>query len=528
MNFRLSELFFGLAAPVLIFWSLARPVNLSIPADRAPELLHYLSTLERSLSQVDTDSEVHVLDSLRAGYLSTGWLHPLLDEQQPLPTVIFRTRDLPTLAANLRTNLARLATAIEQQPTDEDRLRLLLATELQRQYLLTLAGVGYTDDHLALADYTRSLRNVGYWAGRFKFMSPRQVAQIERLADRVARQSFAETDRYALLIGPLSEWYAVLTEGVAVAVLAKELGIAAGSNPFSTQYLNSVTLDYTESERELGRTLFFDPLLSRNWKRSCASCHQPTKAFTDGRSTSMAFDFPNRIDRNAPSLINIGTGYGPAGVDLSKPSMGHFFQSVFDHPGELNLPLDSVVARLNSSPEYRTLFTEAYGTAIDSVGVLNALRAFVVSLRTTDAPLDTSMVSSASPDARLATGFNTFFGAARCGSCHTAPYLDGRRPPHYRRPVLSETNGGTDYRSASLRNLAYTAPYGVTGRHVELSDYLDDHYTAGLSDSLRSQLTFFLSSLNGATATSPHEVERLPALEAPYRQKSRRRPSGMY
>ena len=57
---------------------------------------------------------------------------------------------------------------------------------------------------------------------------------------------------------------------------------------------------------ELGKTLFFDPILSGNNSRSCASCHNPSKAFADGRAKGIAFDFKGVVNRNTPTLINSG------------------------------------------------------------------------------------------------------------------------------------------------------------------------------------------------------------------------------
>src|SRR5690606_27932637 len=57
---------------------------------------------------------------------------------------------------------------------------------------------------------------------------------------------------------------------------------------------------YNESLVDLGRTLFFDPVLSSNNKRSCASCHNPSLAFTDGLPKSTASDFDGNVERNSP------------------------------------------------------------------------------------------------------------------------------------------------------------------------------------------------------------------------------------
>ena len=60
----------------------------------------------------------------------------------------------------------------------------------------------------------------------------------------------------------------------------------------------------TKAVAELGKLLFFDPVLSGNKKRACASCHNPDKTFADGLERSIAFNFEGAVDRNAPSLVN--------------------------------------------------------------------------------------------------------------------------------------------------------------------------------------------------------------------------------
>ncbi|MFN0276676.1 MAG: cytochrome-c peroxidase, partial [Chitinophagales bacterium] len=81
-------------------------------------------------------------------------------------------------------------------------------------------------------------------------------------------------------------------------------------NPFSENFLNAhfynsnKTDNPTDARIVLGKTLFFDPVLSVNTKRACASCHQPGKAFTDGLAKSLALDFSGTVKRNAPTVIN--------------------------------------------------------------------------------------------------------------------------------------------------------------------------------------------------------------------------------
>lgn len=84
--------------------------------------------------------------------------------------------------------------------------------------------------------------------------------------------------------------------------------------------------DINDTRKYLGKLLFFDPILSRNSERSCASCHQPEKAFTDGLPTSMAFNKQGNILRNAPTLINADTA-GRLFYDLR----AHTFEGQVQH-----------------------------------------------------------------------------------------------------------------------------------------------------------------------------------------------------
>jgi len=103
-------------------------------------------------------------------------------------------------------------------------------------------------------------------------------------------------DRYALYRNHLRPLYTSLLKDVPVEILARRYKVAANPDGelFSTAFMDPVTIRYSTATAELGRLLFFDPWLSGNGRRSCASCHQPRRAYTDGRSL---WRRPNQTER---------------------------------------------------------------------------------------------------------------------------------------------------------------------------------------------------------------------------------------
>ncbi len=134
-------------------------------------------------------------------------------------------------------------------------------------------------------------------------------------------------------------------------------------NAFNVNYFAPDYNSHTTPERvKLGQVLFFDPVLSGNGNRSCASCHQPEKAFTDGQSKSIAFDFKGQVSRNAPTILNAGLQRSLF-HDLRVAYLEDQASDVIASASEMHGDLQRAVNDLRTSPEYVELFRGAFPQA---------------------------------------------------------------------------------------------------------------------------------------------------------------------
>ena len=174
----------------------------------------------------------------------------------------------------------------------------------------------------------------------------------------------------------------------------------------------------TAAKVELGRKLFFDARLSADGKVSCASCHDPGRAFTDGRK--VAEGIGGRLGtRNSPTLLNsmFSTGQfwdGRAGTLEEQAKMP---LTNMDEMG--NGSLDEVRAKIAAVPEYVKGFQQVFGGPVTVDGFAKAIAAFERTLVSGDSPLDRYLagdLNALSESAR--NGLILFRTRARCGVCH--------------------------------------------------------------------------------------------------------------
>ncbi|MEZ5017540.1 MAG: cytochrome c peroxidase [Flavipsychrobacter sp.] len=262
----------------------------------------------------------------------------------------------------------------------------------------------------------------------------------------------------------------------------------------------------------LGRALFFDPVLSSNMKRSCASCHHPDKAFTDGKPKSTALSFEGTVDRNAPTLINCV--YSEKFFhDMRSEALEDQIEHVLVSRKEFDTDMMQIIEKLNKSEEYKKLFEDCFkkypGEKLNSKTISYAISAYVSSLRGFNSPFDKYVRGEEvvlSPEAKR--GFNLFMGKAVCGTCHFAPVFNGTVPPMYRESesevlgvpedpkakviVLDKDKGRSEgrlkdkvgfydysFKTPSIRNIALTAPYMHNGAYDKLEDVVDFYNKGG-------------------------------------------------
>ena len=320
---------------------------------------------------------------------------------------------------------------------------------------------------------------------------------------------------------------------------------------------------------DLGRALFWDPVLSGGRDVSCASCHHPATGYADaldlavgengkGLGTARHFQLPNTIPfgkRNTPTVLNAAFN-GLAADGTTDPTLATMFWDSRAQSLETQslMPiatmeemrgrqyteaaaLDSVVARLRAIPAYAPLFATAFGgsTPITADNLGRAIACFERTLVATDAPFDKYMRGDNSAlTTEQVQGMNSFV-ASGCAACHSGPMLSD-----YQLHVLgvadngknavsdAGANGSYAFRTPSLRNVALTAPYMHSGTIANLQGVLDfydpgrgqaqsanSHVSTGQRDPLfpgqvnnKAAIIAFLNSLTATTydRTAPSTV----------------------
>jgi cytochrome c peroxidase len=283
-------------------------------------------------------------------------------------------------------------------------------------------------------------------------------------------------------------------------------------------------LDVSPAAVALGRRLFFETRLSRDGSLSCAGCHLPERAFTDGRPVARGV-YGRTGRRNVPTLVN--RAYGTSHfLDGRARSLAELVLEPVANSAEMALPVDSAVRRLAADPEYRSAFREAFEEEVSPDPLARALAAFVASLYSGDAPVDRYMAGDTlalTAEARL--GRRLFRGRAGCAACHIGPnhtderfhntgvaWLAGASPADSGRfHVTGEAADIGAFRTPTLREVARTGPYMHDGSLATLDEVVAFYDTGGrpnphlapgirplgLSPAERRALVAYLEALTG-------------------------------
>ncbi|HTN45645.1 MAG TPA: cytochrome c peroxidase [Flavipsychrobacter sp.] len=295
------------------------------------------------------------------------------------------------------------------------------------------------------------------------------------------------------------------------------------------------TPDLTTEQVQLGKLLFNDKRLSANNSRSCASCHQPNRAFTDSLRRNETLIGDQKLLRNTPTLLN--AALQPSQFYDSRISfLEDQIHDVVTNRAEMNGNLSMLAGKLSKDKRYRSMSRDAYGKEIDADVIRKAVAAYIRSLSFLNSPFDRYMRGDAQAmNRREINGFNLFMGKAKCGTCHFMPLFNGAAPPFYQK-IESEVLGVPEendtirarvdkdlgkyhlykiphqkysFKTVSVRNAALTAPYmhnGVFRTLEEVVDFYDRGGGAGIGINLDNQ-TLAPDQLN----LSPTEKQELIA-----------------
>ncbi len=244
----------------------------------------------------------------------------------------------------------------------------------------------------------------------------------------------------------------------------------------------------TMARWSLGKKLFFDPILSVNQKVSCASCHLPELAFTDGLSFSEGVE--GRIgSRNAPTLANVA--YHPYLTrEGSVPTLEMQILVPIQEHDEFDFNILLIADRLNMDTTYVADSWTAYDRSPDAFVITRAISTFERTILSGDSRYDQYVNGNKSTLTEAEVrGMNLFFGERlSCSKCHhgfnftnyafennglNESYLDEGR---FR--FTGDPNDIALFKVPTLRNVGITAPYMHDGSLATLDEVIE-HYNSG-------------------------------------------------
>ena len=299
------------------------------------------------------------------------------------------------------------------------------------------------------------------------------------------------------------------------------------------------------AQAELGKRLFYDERLSGDVNFACAACHQPDKAFSDGQPLSAAYTGAAHF-RNTPTLANVGRRAawmhdGRLGTNLNDVTREMLTETYL-----MNMDMRLMQERLKQDPVYVKMFRAAGLGEPSNGGARGALAAFLDTIVSRGAPVDTGSLSAAAR-----RGQALFQGRAGCAACHSGSrftddkphntgvpdnpeiWADPRRhsafvtyakfmgienymslredPGAYVRTHRPETR--RSFLTPTLRELKWTAPYMHNGVFRSLEEVVDFYDAGGGGDPLKdprlkplgltpeekADLLAFLDALSGET-----------------------------
>ena len=256
----------------------------------------------------------------------------------------------------------------------------------------------------------------------------------------------------------------------------------------------------------IGKLLFYDPILSGNNMRSCASCHKSDNYLADTTAaTALQFNRKDLLKRNQPSLINavhnhllMADGRNLTLIDQVK--------DVISNPEEMGSNEKEMTEKVMSIPLYKKYLTKfsAYTNKKENVSIkdiASAITYFYGKYSNCYSPFDEAMIKQKQLNRDAVNGFNIFMGKAQCGTCHFAPQFNGIKPPYINNEFevigvpaspssknISDDNGRyavhaaaetkNAFRTPTVRNTAHTKPYMHNGIYNTL-DEVTNFYDAG-------------------------------------------------
>ncbi len=245
----------------------------------------------------------------------------------------------------------------------------------------------------------------------------------------------------------------------------------------------------TKHKIDLGRKLFYDPILSKDGSVTCANCHLSFTAFTHV-DHSLSHGINDSIgNRNSMALMNLAWSssfmWDGAIERLDAQAL-----APITHPAEMGETLENVLQKLKASAVYPELFAEAYGNAaFGTRELLDALAQFQLTLVSDNSNYDKAQRGEYDFTEQEAKGYRLF--KIHCNSCHQEPLfttgkfennglpLDSTLQDLGRYAITDRPADSLKFKTPTLRNVEFSKPYMHDGRFATLREVLD-HYHSGI------------------------------------------------
>lgn len=416
---------------------------------------------------------------------------------------------------NLVGNSIKLRTITEAKSFTDGQIFDAIRLEIVRMISLGITGFDAMVVETSMSEAAEALRSIGEVVAIYEGAAPAEYATLAAHLDRVdeylhTNPDFATFDRVTFIrdfANPLSRSILGFQTAAGISLpegrraLRAEAATAFDAEAFDAAYYAPTSEVPTADQIALGKMLFFDPILSKNNRRACASCHEPERAFTDGKAKSIALDFEGNVGRNSPTLLN------------SALQRSYFYDSrvsyledqvvaVMTSHKEFDCTPDEIVSKLSQSEEYQALFAKAFPNdkaALQVANLKSALANFVRSLTSLNSPFDRYLrAETKTIPENVRSGFNLFAGKAKCATCHFVPLFNGTVPPYFDKSefemlgalISPDTVRGTidpdlgrmsidrielnrhGFKTPTVRNVALSAPYIHNGAYKTLEDVL--------------------------------------------------------
>lgn len=257
----------------------------------------------------------------------------------------------------------------------------------------------------------------------------------------------------------------------------------------------------------LGKLFFYDPILSGNNMRSCASCHKPNEFYTDTNfQTSLHYDRVQRLTRNTPTLINSNFNHLLM-LDGKHITLQNQTKDVMTNKNEMSSTEKELLEKILSCSDYKKALKKLLKYTpqepeISIEHVSSAITYYYSKFSKHSSRFDFAMNLQKELSRNEEQGFNLFMSKAQCGTCHFVPQFNGVKPPYvgsefevlgvpkdtlYKEPSEDvgryEVNPTNEthraFRTGTIRNSSKTKPYMHNGIFKDLNQVIEFYNGGG-------------------------------------------------